>query len=132
MHGLHLIDSWSSTQGCIALSSCEAEYYAAIDGASRALAMQSLCRDLNAEVGVRLLTDSSAAKGLACRRGLSTRVRHLEVKFLWLQEAVKLGHLKLKWIPGKGNPAGALTKYLNRGDISRMLDRVHCKVIDGS
>ena len=40
------LKAWSTTQGTVALSSGEAEYYAAVKGASEGLGFQSACRDL--------------------------------------------------------------------------------------
>ena len=39
------LKAWSTTQGAVALSSGEAEYYAAVKGASEGLGFQSACRD---------------------------------------------------------------------------------------
>ena len=38
-------------------------------------------------------------------------MRHFEVRFLWVQEVVRRGWIRLKKIPGKSNPADALTKF---------------------
>ena len=48
--GGHCLKTWSSTQSSPALSSAEAEYYAAVDGASRALGLQSAARELGVMV----------------------------------------------------------------------------------
>ena len=90
MVGPYCLKTWSVTQGPIALSSAEAEYYAMVDGVIKAMGVQAL----GGEVGmthikgpIQLHTDSSAAKSFACRRGLG-RARHIETRCLWLQEAV--------------------------------------------
>ncbi len=49
--------------------------------------MQSVARGLGIELKLGLYTDSAATKGMMLRRGLG-KMRHLEVGFLWLQEAV--------------------------------------------
>ena len=78
---------WSSTQAALALSSAEAEYYAALKGASNALGFQSMARDLGEKVRIRLYADSAAALAIIGRRGLG-KVRHLDTGYLWLQDAV--------------------------------------------
>ena len=83
--------SWSSTQGSVATSVAEAEYYAALKGAAEALGFASLARDLGYELKVILWSDSTAARGVAATKGLSSRTRHMEVKFLWLQGALAKG-----------------------------------------
>ncbi len=64
------LKTWSSTQAVMALSSGEAEYFAALKGASLALGMRSIARDLGIELKIHLHTDSAAAKGIMLRRCL--------------------------------------------------------------
>ena len=107
MLGEHCLKTWSTNQSSPALSSCEAEYYAVVDGASRALGMQTAAKELGITVedlSVEMATDSSGAKSFASRRG-SGRIRHIEVKWLWLQQAVAAK------VAGSLNPADILTKY---------------------
>ena len=56
--------------------------------------MQSLLRDLGWEVEVGVWTDSSTAKGVAARRGLG-KLRHVELRYLWVQEVVRMGRIRL-------------------------------------
>ena len=49
-----------------------------------------VCPKLTLKIG----TDSSAAKGFATRRGLG-RQRHVSTRFLWLQDKVSKGDLKV-------------------------------------
>ena len=65
----------------------EAEYYALVEGATRSLGLQSMMRELGLRKDIFLQTDSSAAKSFASQRGLG-RMRRIEVKDLWLQEAI--------------------------------------------
>ena len=67
-------------------------------------------------MGVNLLTDSSAAKGIGNRRGLG-KVRHIELGELWLQEKVAEERLNLYKIPGEDNISDHLTKAANRERI---------------
>ena len=72
MIGGHCIKAWSHTQGPIALSSAEAEYYAMVEGAARAKGLQTLAKEiglLGMDGPITLNTDSSAAKSFASRRG---------------------------------------------------------------
>ena len=60
-----------------------------VDGASRALGMRTVAKELGIDVEdmvVEMATDSSGAKSFASRRGAG-RIRHIEVKWLWLQQA---------------------------------------------
>ena len=107
--------SWSTTQRVIALSSGEAEYYAAVKGASEGLGFLAACTDLsiwdNRVVSIKVLTDSSACKGICQRVGLG-KIRHIDVALLWLQDLVRKGRISMRKVLGKSNPADMLTKYL--------------------
>ena len=69
---------------------------------------------------VRLGTDSSAAKSFVSRRGLG-RMRHLEIRDMWLQREVREGGLEVSKVHGEDNPADLMTKILNVKDISSRL-----------
>ena len=109
------LKAWSTTQGVVALSSGEAEYYAAVKGASEGLGFQAACADLGMweerPVAVKVLTDSSACKGICQRTGLG-KIRHIDVALLWLQDMVRRGKISMRKIPGDSNPADLMTKYL--------------------
>ena len=85
--GQHPIKFSCSTQHVVALSSEEAELYAT---GRAAVGLQSV--QLLAEAGMDLklevLTDSTANLDMHNRIG-SGRERHLDVKWLWTQEAVR-------------------------------------------
>ena len=131
MLGDHCIKTWSSTQSSPALSSCEAEYYALVDGASRALGVQAAAKELGVvvnELVIEVATDSSAAKSYASRRGAG-RIRHIEVRQLWLQQAVADGRFRLIKVLGLHNPADVLTKYKSIGDYQNLLGGVNIEVV---
>ena len=61
------------------------------------------------DVTAILATDSSAAKGMASRRGAGT-VRHIHCPALWLQHAVARRQMKLQKRDGKTLPPDVGTK----------------------
>ena len=109
------------------MSSGEAEYYAVVKAAAETLGMQALAFDLGWTFGVRLFVDSTAARAIASRLGLG-KVRHLEVRYLWLQQVVASGRLKVCKIKGTDNPADLLTKPLTQARVAELLDRVNIRV----
>jgi len=119
--GNHLIKGWSNTQGVLALSSGEAEYYGMVKGASVAIGFRNMLSDLGVEVGIKLLTDASAAKGIASRRGIG-KVRHIEVSQLWLQAKVTDGTIHVSKVKGTENWADAFTKPKEGTGIAEHLD----------
>ena len=115
------VKSWSNRQATPAMSSAEAEYYALVKASAGALGIQALAaEDLGWGVCIRLCVDSSAAKAMASRSGV-LRVRHMEVRFLWLQDVVMRKRLELKKICGKKNPADVLTKPLSHSVVRELL-----------
>ena len=114
----------------IALSSGEAEYYAALKGASAALGYQSMLRDIGIHASITLYTDSSAARGIIHRAGLG-KLRHLETGYLWLQAAVAGKRLQVRKVKGTENPADLFTKYLTSVDTWRHLETLNISPEDG-
>ena len=101
----------SRKQATRALSTAEVEYYAVVTGAAKGLGMQSMVADLGVTAQVRVWTDSNAAKAIASRRGLD-KTRHVELRYLWLQEMTKSGRVKMRRITGEQNLADHLTESM--------------------
>ena len=118
--GDHLIKSWSTNQQTVALSSGEAELYAQVKGAAQTMGVVSLGQDLGELLSGIVYSDSSAALGIATRQGLG-KLRHIKVQYLWLQERVASGDLRVRKVPGEANPSDLLTKGL-----AQELHRRHC------
>ena len=125
--GVDAIKSWSSTQATIAISSGEAEYYALVKSAAEGLGIQSLAEDLGWNLDVVIWVDATAAKSLASRVGLG-KIRHLETKYLWVQEAVQRRRITIKKIWGQVNRADVLTKPQNAETMRVQLARVNIDV----
>jgi hypothetical protein len=128
--GSHCLKTWSSTQAPIALSSAEAEYYAMVEAATRCLGLRSMLSELGIGVvgAIELHSDSSAARSFASRKGVG-RMRHLEVRHLWLQAEVGGQRVLLKRIAGEANPADLLTKYLGLKDVLKHLNFMNIRRI---
>ena len=60
--------------------------------------------------------------GIAKRIGLSKRTRHIAVHYLWIQERVESGDLRVEKVAGEKNPADIATKYLTRELMQRHLN----------
>ena len=124
--GSHCLRTWSSTQGAIALSSAEAEFYALVDATLRAKGMVNMLSELGVKgisPVVEACTDSSAAKSFISRRGLG-KMRHLELRDLWLQKEVGDGKVVVQKVAGHQNPADVMTKFLGRGALEERLRRL--------
>ncbi|CAK0841220.1 unnamed protein product, partial [Prorocentrum cordatum] len=109
MLGHHVIKHGSNLQSTVSLSSGESEYYALVKGGSVGLGLYSLFADWGLDLKVELASDSSAARGHVQRRGLG-KMRHVQSRYLWIQERVGKGDLSIAAVPGKNNVADVLTK----------------------
>lgn len=123
LFGSHVLTHWCKTQASIALSSAEAELNAMVKAASSGLGIHEVIRELKVPCDVVIFTDSVAAKGIVMRRGAG-RVKHLSVKQLWLQEAVRDRGLRVCKVPRDCNPADLLTHSCSRqaqeGHLARL------------
>ena len=111
MIGQHLIKCWSKAQQVVSLSSGEAELYAAVKAASETMGIASLAKDLGIELQTQIAVDATAAIGTLSREGLG-KAKHVDVQFLWLQERVRHGQMKIHKVHTKLNPADMFTKAL--------------------
>ena len=117
----HLLKSWSTTQTVVALSSGEAEYYGVAKGACEGIGIAGIIEDLTGiRMKIEMATDSSAAKGIAHRKGVG-KVKHLETRTLWVQDQIARGRIKLSKIDGNSNPADLMTKYLSGPRITQLV-----------
>ena len=116
--GRHLLRHSSTLQSVISLSSAEAEYYAMTKGAAAGLGIRSLLDDWCLSCSIELYSDSSSARAFAARRGIGKQ-RHIQTRFLWLQERVAAKHLRVSKVGTHDNPADLFTKQLDRGKLAR-------------
>jgi hypothetical protein len=107
-----LIYAHSRQQTVVATSSAEAEYYALSSGAAETLGVVSLLQELQLPCIGQLHCDSSSGRALACRTGFG-RVKHVDIRLLWLQEVIASGRLLLKPVSTEANLADIGTKPLS-------------------
>ena len=125
-----MLKTWSSTQGAVALSSAEAEFYAMIEAVIRAKGVVNVMIELGFMVkkDLQLHTDSSAAKSFVSRKGLG-KMKHLEIRDLWLQREVALGRVVVNKVDGTKNPADLMTKYLRKEEIESRLELMGLRIV---
>ena len=110
MRGDHLLVHYARTQQVVSLSSAEAELHALCRAASEGIAAMNLSHELYMPLPLRLMTDSSAAKGIVQRQGCG-KVKHLGVKSLWLQERESAGDLEVVKVPRIQNCSDLMTHH---------------------
>ena len=82
-----------------------------------------MAADFGQTFGLDMETDSSAAKGVAMRRGVG-KIRHLHTPLLWLQRRVTNRELKVWKVKGTDNEADIGTKPLSGDALDRILERL--------
>ena len=116
MLGSHLIKCGSRTQDAVTLSSAEAELVALGKLAMETLGVRTMVAEwgmTGGKVASPLYADASAALSIAKRQGAG-KLRHINVKTLWLQEKAVQRELDYKKVKGEENPADGLTKHVRQ------------------
>ena len=57
------------------------------------------------------------------------KVRHIETKYLWVQDLVKDGRLKLLKVKGTENPADIGTKHLSIAEVEKKLIEIGLRLV---
>ena len=112
----------SRTQATQALSSAEAELcamgMATQDALLKSLLQEMKLQQLAKPFELTVYTDSSSGKALASKLGLIRKSKHGQLRYLFMQDLVASGQLKLSKIPTDKNPADVLTKYLTASTLT--------------
>ena len=58
---------------------------------------------------------------MAGRFGTSRKTKHVELRYLYVQELVQSGLIRLRKVLGTLNPADILTKYVSKDTLYRHL-----------
>ena len=114
------IEFGSSTQSVRGLSTGESEFYAITKGSAHSLHSQAILKGFGVVVEAVVLSDASAGIGIASRQGCG-RLKHLEVKWLWVQEKVSEKALRLRKYPTETNITDLATKYLSKHRMEMLL-----------
>ena len=110
-----LIHSICRAQATIALSSCEAELYAANTAMVESIYLFQLIQFLmndEAAVRQRLFLDSTSAKFVVQRSGVG-RLKHVSIKHMFLQQLLRQKVFSIHKVPTRINPADLNTKKLS-------------------
>ena len=114
MRDAHCLKVPSHTPSTISLSSGESEY-----GIVKCAAIGLGARSMLSDFG--MCADSSSGLAVGSRRG-SGRLRHVQTRFLWVQQRVQQGDLRLKEESGDTNVSDALTKPLDEKRMTNLFD----------
>ena len=128
-----LLHSWSKTQPTVAMSSCEAEVIAMTLAVQEGRYLQQVLEEiLEKKISLEAHSDASSAISFARRRGTG-RMRHIDIKEMWLQEQVHEHGLCLKKVASQENVADIFTKNFdtNRFEYLRQMIGMKSQEEDG-
>ena len=92
-------------------------------GIADALFVRSLVEEskLFQKSNIFVITDSNIGKSIVSRFGASRRTKHVHLRFLYVQELVVSGMVRVRKVLGALNPADILTKYVPKDSLNRHL-----------
>ena len=118
------VHSHARGQPTVALSSCEAEIIAASEGAKELLFVQKIFEFLDfGLLPIEMWIDSSSARAFAHREGVG-RMKHLDTRYLWLQNLVKVSAVHLKKIPRAENVGDLLTHVPTTSELRKFTQKM--------
>eukprot|EP00971_Amphidinium_carterae_P351069 6491895-Amphidinium_carterae.1 len=79
---------------------------------------------LSKNINMSINTDSSAGKAVASRLGLNKKTKHVQLKYLYMQDIVQRGEMTITKIQTTRNPVDVLTKHLPAATINSHLERL--------
>ena len=117
----------SRGQDAVALSSCEAELYAASEAVKEAVILQEMLLFIGCgEYRMELMMDASAAKNFLHRRGCG-RMKHIDARCMWMQDLVAGGGLVIRKLPRVENVAAMLTHPPSASELERFVPKCGMK-----
>lgn len=106
--------SWSSRkQRTVAMSSAEAEYMAIAEAAKEAIYLKKILNEIGIKLEIKLYNDNQSANTLTQSSTFHNRVKHIDLRYHFVKDAIKNNEFILKHLPGDDMIADILTKALN-------------------
>ena len=110
----------------IALSSGEAETYAAADAAKLAMHFKYICDEIEIKAPERvpIVIDASAAEGFIKNTGKIGRMKHIDLREAWVTDLRDQGKLEFIRKSGPDNNADFFTKIITGSQLNAAEDRL--------
>ena len=95
----------------------------------KALNVKSTIEELikNCKTNITLHTDSSSAKSITSRRGVTRKTKQIELRQLFVQELVANGTLQVTKVGTLSNPSDIFTKFVSLETIPRQVHAVRLR-----
>jgi len=103
----------SSILPCVVTSAFEGEYGGLYVNGQHAEALRNTLMDMGYPQGpTTLISDNSAAVGIATFTAKQRRSKHIDLRFHWIRDRANQGHFNILWRAGITNLADYFTKIL--------------------
>ena len=112
----------SKLQSIVALSTTEAEYVAATSAGQEICWLRSLFSELGYKVSTPspLKADNQSSISVAKNPEHHGCMKHLDLRFYWLRQAVEQGDMDISYIPTQEMVADLLTKALSADKTAQL------------
>ena len=115
-----LLTSERRGQGTVALSGGESELYALGALSVELMFAQAILKEIGLSVQIHARADSSTARAVATKQGASRKMKHIDTRFLFIQDLVFWKLLTISAIKTDVNPSDIGMKALGRERFYRM------------
>ena len=126
--GSHAVTAWSTTQNSTNLAVGESEWYGALKTSAEGLTFQAGMKSLGSNLELRIGTDSTSCVGTGHRLG-SGQLKHVEARYLWLQQCIRAKRLVLYYLRGEDNATDLMTKPLSAPVIRKHMKSLQLRAI---
>jgi len=130
LFGKHTLDTSSTTQSVVALSTGESEFHAIVKGGASVMQTRALLEELGLKVRAVVCSDATAGLGMARRHG-SGRVKHMDVRLMWIQEKVRTKELDPQKVGTEVNGADLGTKVHERPRLDVLVGLLGLRFAEG-
>ena len=130
MMGKCSVRHYAKGQGVIALSSGEAEYHGLVSIVAALLGSSSLAADWGIRLKPLAFMDATAGISIGSRKGLG-RLKHIDTVFLWCQEVVASGRVKIAKKHTSEMVADVLTKPVTQPLMEQMVEAMGYRFTEG-
>lgn len=122
--------AWSTKrQQTVSLSSTEAELIALSAAVKEGLWLTNLLTDLEIEcIPFIIREDNIPCIKCAEEPRSNQRMKHLDVKYMFIRETIRTGKLQLQYIPTGEQPADAFTKGLSKKQHRLLFERLNLRI----
>jgi hypothetical protein len=135
--GSSLVSWGSRKQSVIALSTCEAEYYALTEGAKEAIHLKRLLWEIQHQIplpddvkldAVTLFCDNQSTIFVSKNPAEHRMMKHVDLRYKWIQEKVGEGEFKIEYVRTQDQCADLFTKSLAKNQHEYLTHK--CNVLN--